>query len=235
MPASSASSSKSEGRRAWDPAHGVGRSFRRMPGEAPGEAAPAGRILRLELDPGGAFGIDRRERFDVALEASGNLFRNAPEKGFVSLFGAVAGSGGDQRAHSFGPLDGRMEHRKSAHRKPDQMGAFQVAGIENGHDVPCSARLGIGFDGAWNIGRRIATGGIGDAEVAPRECVDLGLPAPVIAAELVDEDDRGPGSFAFEVEPDVVVAFGEGHGGGLQMIEWRDEMPPSTVMTVPDV
>ncbi|MHC2734447.1 hypothetical protein ACVMFA_000208 [Bradyrhizobium liaoningense] len=62
--------------------------------------------------------------------------------------------------------------------------------VEHRDRIVSSNRLRIGFQAVRHVRRRIAARGVADAAMAPAEITQLRLPALVIAAELVDEEDR---------------------------------------------
>src|SRR5204863_7995807 len=102
---------------------------------------------------------------------------------------AVAAAGDDERAGALGVGDADMQRRKPAHRQADDMGALELQVIEQRDRVVARMLLRIAAAVLRHLGRRKAARVVGDAaEVAGKEA-KLGLPAPVVAGELVDEND----------------------------------------------
>src|SRR6185295_1886812 len=83
--------------------------------------------------------------------------------------------------------------------------------IEHGTDIVARARLRISLEVLRHVGRRIAARVVGDAAVASREVTQLGLPAAVVAAELMNEHDRRAGAGLLVVKLDAVVGSELGH------------------------
>ena len=153
----------------------------------------------------------------------------------MRLFRAIARTRGNKRTNTLRTQHRRVQDGEAAHRQPDQVSGVAFARIHDSKDVPGGSLLGIGIDGRRNVGWRVPARSKGDASVTPGKCVHLRFPAPVTSSELVHEQDWRSGPFRLEIQPDAVIACCVGHPARLHTIEWRDEMPPSTVMTVPEV
>src|SRR6202012_446578 len=83
-------------------------------------------------------------------------------------------------------------------------------------DVIGGARLRIGIDGWRNIRRRKPPRRKGDAAMATRKEIELWFPAPVIATELMDENDRRARSRALVEQPHTIACRRKAHRKLLQ-------------------
>ena len=80
------------------------------------------------------------------------------------------------------------------------MGAVDAAMADHGRDIGDSLGLAVVVDAVGNIGRGVSAGIERDAAMGWREMSDLRFPVPMIASELVDEDDRRPVAGRLDVE-----------------------------------
>ncbi len=104
-----------------------------------------------------------------------------------------------------------MDGAESAHRQPDDVSLVDPEPVQHRDRVVGGDGLRIGVEALRHVGRRIAAGRIGDAAVAPAEILQLRLPGRVVAAEFVDEQDRGAFARFLDVELDAVLG-GDLHG-----------------------
>ena len=98
-----------------------------------------------------------------------------------------------------------MEGSEAAHRQANDMRPLDASRSDDGSDVVGGVVLGVGRTFLGNIRRWVAPCAVGHAPVPPGEEPDLRFPAPVVASELVDENDREARSGLLVVQPDTVV------------------------------
>src|SRR5579872_2258521 len=198
-------------------AHGVGGTSRIVLCQAIGEQSPATRVLFLKLHARGAFGIDRRKILRTTLlEIVSHLRRDALEIILMDFLSAIACTGSDSRQHAARMAKRHMQGRKSAHRKANDMRFLDSCSAQHIDDVVRRAGLRVGIDLLGDIRRRIATGGEGDALMPPRKEIELRLPAPMAAAEFMNENDRRAGACAFVEEVYPIAGFREAHGNSFK-------------------
>src|SRR5436190_14588090 len=121
-----------------------------------------------------------------------------------------------------------VEHGEATHRQPDQVGPLDLEMVEHRQEVGHGVLLRVLRRVGGHVRRRVAASVIGDAPVAPREMPHLGLPAAVVARELVHEDDGDTFTGVFVVEADAVGGQ-RGHGPAsvamarqyLRYMKWR--------------
>ena len=77
--------------------------------------------------------------------------------------------------------------------------------------IICGARLRIGGHVIAQIGGRPTASGIGDAAIAPAEMAKLRLPAQVMAAELVHEQDWVAFPGFLDIELDAIISADHRH------------------------
>src|SRR5271155_1055146 len=128
-----------------------------------------------------------------------------------------------------------MEAGKASHGEADNVRLVDSCRIQYFDDIVGRARLRIGLDGFGDIRRWISPRGEGDAAMAPREEIELRLPAPMAAAEFMDENNWRARARAFVKQIYAVAGLGKIHLRIPQITERRDAMPPSTVKIVPEV
>jgi hypothetical protein len=185
-------------------------------GQHVGELAMPSRVLVLELHPGRPQGIAGGEgRHAVARQALGAGLGLGAELVAAVGLGAVAAAGDHQGARHPGVGQAEVERREAAHGQPHDMGLGDAQMIEHRLDVGGCAGLGIADRVLGHFRGRVAAGIKGDAAVAAGEVAQLGLPAAMVAGELVHEDHRKARAGLLVVQLNPVVGLGERHGGSL--------------------
>src|SRR6185312_3220777 len=114
-------------------------------------------------------------------------------------------AGDAERAGARGMAQTEMQRGEAAHRQAHDMRALDAQMVEHRRDVIGGARLRIGAGTLRHLGGRVAAGVEGDAAIALAEMTELRLPAPEIAGELMNKDDRRPCAGLLVVEADSVV------------------------------
>ena len=183
-----------------------------MLGELVGELGPATGVLVLELHAGGADGVALGDALRaLGLEGASDRLALGAE-GLAPLWlGAVAGAGDDKRPGAVRVAKSDVEGAEAAHREADDVGLCDPQVIEDGDGIGDGAGLRVRGLVAGHIGGRVAAGVVGDAAIAPAEGADLGLPAAIVAGELMDEEQRRPRAGLFVVELHAIVGVREGH------------------------
>ena len=91
------------------------------------------------------------------------------------------------------------------------MRAGDAQAVQHGHRVGGGDGLGVAREVAGHVGGRVAAGGVDDAAVAAGEETQLRLPARMVAAELMDEQNGRAFAHLFHVQPGAVLC-GDEHG-----------------------
>src|ERR1700758_2163050 len=104
-----------------------------------------------------------------------------------------------------------MHGTKASHGETNDVGLFDVQAIEHSDRIVRRNRLRIGLDTLRYVRRRIAARGVGDAAMAAAEKAQLRLPARMVAAELMDEEDRRALAGFFRMELHAVLGGDHGH------------------------
>ncbi len=172
-------------------AHGQGGAQGVVPGERRGELGPAARVLVLELDPGRAdrVALGHLGRA-LGLERVRNGLRLGAERVGALGFRAVSGPGDHRRAEPVRVVHGQVQRGEAAHGQADRVGLVDAQAVQHRDRVGDRAGLRVGARIGGHLRGRVPARRVGDAAVAGREEPDLRLPAPVIAGELVDEQQR---------------------------------------------
>ena len=200
--------------RALDAAHGHGVARGRAVGELLLELRPAARVLGAVLHAGRPGAIELGHgRHALALDALGEGLAILLEPGLLSRVAAAAAAAGrdGERQRLAGMADGELEAGRGAHRQADQVRLGKAQRRHHRSGVVGRARLRIGRDVVRHVRRRPAPRGVGDAAVAAREVADLRFPAQVMAAELVEEQDRIALARLLVIELNPVVGFDVRH------------------------
>ena len=151
-------------------------------------------------------------RAALALELRRDLERDIAKIRLVLLLGTVARARDRQRQRALRRLQPEMQRSEAAHRQSDDVRAVDAGRVHHGDDVVDRRLLRIAFEGLRHVRRREPARAEGDAAMAAREVPHLRFPAPVIAAEFVDEDNGSPGAGLFVVQLQPVVGLCETHG-----------------------
>src|SRR3989441_1055397 len=178
-----------------------GRPFR----EPRVELAPAHRVLVHELHARRAPGVDVGGLgHAVFLEAPRRQLRVRVELRALARHAAVARARDDQRKRALRVAQAEVERRVAAHRKAAHMGLRDLQGVQETANVVRGLVLRVGLRILRHVRRRVATRVEGDRAIAAREEAPLEVPAPVVAGELVDEDERQALARFLVVEIDAV-------------------------------
>ena len=113
----------------------------------------------------------------------------------------------------------RREHQRrvAAHAEPHDVGLVDARRIEHGDGVTVEEVLAVEAFVCGRVGARIAARRPHDAAPAAAEMADLVVPAPVIAAELVDEQDGRALARLLEVDA-CALGLCERHDGVLHVL-----------------
>ena len=202
------------GRAGLHAAHGQRGAQRGMPGQRRGELRPAARVLVLELHPGRADRVPLGHlRRALGLERGrGGLALGAERVLARSGWRAVARRRPPPRtATRSGCRERQVQRGEAAHGQADHVRPADAQAVQHRDRVGDRALLGVGRRVGGHVRRRVAAGRVGHAAVAAGEEPDLRLPAPVVAGELVDEQQRlaaGRCSSACSVTPSSVMIAG---------------------------
>src|SRR3954452_15771640 len=160
-----------------------------------GKQPPTARVLLLKLHARGALGIGLREKLRALLfEVPGDLLGDTLEVLFMGFFGAIPGARCADRLDALGPAQASMQNGEAAHGQAYQMSPGQAGAVHDVENVIRRARLRVGRYVLGDFRRWKSARSEGQTLVTPREEAHLRLPAPVVAAELMDEDDWRAGS-----------------------------------------
>src|SRR5206468_500339 len=110
----------------------------------------------------------------------------------VALAGhaAVAGAGDNERERPVRMPQAEVERREAAHREAAHVGLLDLQAVEHAADVLGRALLRVRLHVVGHVRGRIAARVERDRAIAAREESHLQVPAPVVAGELVHEDQR---------------------------------------------
>ena len=87
-------------------------------------------------------------------------------------------------------VHGQVQGGEAAHGQADRVGAVDAQAVQHRDRVGDRAGLRIGLRLCGHLRRQVPARRVGDAPVGRGEVPDLRLPAPVVAGELVDEQQR---------------------------------------------
>ena len=141
-----------------------------------------------------------------------DVLRLRPELLAPVALGPVSAARDHERQSAVLVMEAEMQSREPAHGEPDDVGALDTQVVEHRERVEAGAVLGVALGVLGYVRRRISARVVGDAAVRAPEVPDLRLPCPVVAGELVDEEDRLAAPRLFVVERNSVVGPGVRHG-----------------------
>jgi len=113
----------------------------------------------------------------------------APDGGALGR-GAVARAGHHGGQHPLRVPERQVQRGEAAHRQADHVRLADLEAVEHSDRVGDRPLLGVRLRVGGHVRRGVAAGRVGDAAIGRREEPHLRLPAPVVAGELVDEQER---------------------------------------------
>src|SRR5262249_26284861 len=156
----------------------------------PDERAPTTRVFVLKVDAGRveahALSIDLARALELGRPRQGILDELCPRR----LQRARPGAGGRARDDARRVLGRQHQRRIAAHAEADEVRLLDAGHVEHGNGIALEERLAVESLLFRRVGAGIAARGPGDAAPATPEVAHLALPAAVVAAKLVDEEDR---------------------------------------------
>ena len=129
-------------------------------------------------------------------------------------YGSVAGERDHQRQRALGIAEPEVKRRVAAHAEPADVRLPDAESVEQPANVVRGLVLGIRLGVFWHVRGRVTARVVGDGAVAAGEVAHLEVPAPRLARELVDEDERRPLAHLLIEEADPVDLRCR-HGGSL--------------------
>ena len=191
-PRAESRSAYSEGRLTCTPSIVSAEPSEECSATAAANSSPSRAVAILELHARGADRVARRDgRRPLAAERLGDHGRFSAELLLCLRRGAVADARRRDIARS-GARRPRCRAPEATHRQPDDVGPLDPQSVKHRQSVGDRPLLGVGIELTRDVRRRVAARRVDDGPIATAEMVDLGLPAPVISGELVDEQDRVP-------------------------------------------
>src|SRR4051812_10615729 len=172
----------------------------------------AARVLVLVLDAGRADPVGTDEvRYPLLTDRLRIGARILLELRVRRRVRAVAAAGEGEGKRALRVAQTEVQRRVGSHRKPDDVRARDLQAVEHAADVVAGPLLRVAVGVLGNVGGRIATSVVCNAAVQAREVPHLRLPAAVIAAEFVHENDGRAGTGFLVMQSDAVIRFDLGH------------------------
>ncbi len=177
----------------------------RMLGELLRKATPTRLVLRAQALRVAAFGqLTGKRRHADGLGVIRLATQIDSVLRLLIRLGAVSDAGHHERAREVSITQAEMQRRESAHRQSDDVRRSVRDGAHHVGEIVGGAVLAVGADIGRNGRRRIAARAIDRAAKVAGEIADLRIPAPRIAGEFVNEDQRRAAPGRAHVELDSI-------------------------------